>query len=72
MKYNLYVKDLETGINKEPIEYKSLAKIARDLNVTYCSVYQNFIFNDKPDVKPSKKTSQIKFNSKYTIKVISI
>ena len=70
MKYNLFIKESDT--ETKIIEYKSLAKIARDLNVTYCSVYQNFIFNDKPDVKPSKKTSQIKFNSKYTIKVISI
>jgi hypothetical protein len=70
MKYNLFIKESDT--ETKVIEYKSLAKIARDLNVTYCSVYQNFIFNDSPDVKPSKKTSQIKFNSKYTIKVISI
>ena len=72
MKYNLYEKDLETGLTKEPTEYKSLAKISRDLNVTYCSVYLNFIYNNTVDTKPSKKASQIKFNSKYTIKEISI
>jgi hypothetical protein len=70
MKYNLFIKESDT--ETKVIEYKSLAKIARDLNVTYCSVYQNFKFNDSPDIKPSKKTSQIKFNSKYIIKVISI
>jgi hypothetical protein len=70
MKYKLIIK--ESDSETKEVEYNSLAKIARDLNVTYCSVYQNFLFNDKPDVKPSKKTSQIKFNSKYTIKSISI
>ena len=51
-------------------EYKSMCSISRDLNTTYCSVYSNFQFNDKPDVKPSKKTSQKKFNLRY--KIVSI
>ena len=50
-------------------EYKSLLQISKDLDTTYCSVYNNFLMNETPEtVKPAKKLSQVKFNRKYKIK----
>ena len=62
MKYILI--NLDTNAEKE---YKSLLQMSKDLNTTYCSVYNNFLLHENPDTKPPKKFSQIQFNKKYKI-----
>lgn len=69
MKYNLQTKDNEGNIISEK-EYTSLLQISKDLKTTYCSCYNNFLFNELPDGKPAKKLSQVKFNRRYTIKSV--
>ena len=68
MKYILQIKNLETQEMITEKEYSSLLQISKDLNTTYCSCYNNFLFHETPNVKPAKKLSQVKFNKKYTIK----
>ena len=66
MKYILIT--LDNNVQKE---FKSLLQMSKDLNTTYCSVYNNFLLQETPDVvKPPKKLSQVKFNRKY--KIISL
>jgi hypothetical protein len=66
MKYILIT--LDNNVQKE---FKSLLQMSKDLNTTYCSVYNNFLLHETPDdVKPPKKLSQLKFNRKY--KIISL
>ena len=66
MKYILIT--LDNNVQKE---FKSLLQMSKDLNTTYCSVYNNFLLHETPDVvKPPKKLSQLKFNRKY--KTISL
>ena len=70
MKYTLAIKNPETQEIVSQKEYSSLLKMSKELNVTYCSCYNNFLFHESPNVKPAKKLSQLKFNKKYTIKSI--
>ena len=66
MKYILIT--LDNNVRKE---FKSLSQMSKDLNTTYCSVYNNFLLHETPyEVKPPKKLSQVKFNRKY--KIISL
>jgi hypothetical protein len=70
MKYILITLSPE-GTSQSQTEYKSLLQISKDINATYCSVYNNFLMYETPDeVKPPKKLSQLKFNKKY--KVLSL
>lgn len=63
MKYILITLD-----NDSRKDYKSLLQMSKDLNTTYCSVYNNFLSHETPNqVKPPKKLSQVKFNRKYKI-----
>ena len=66
MKYILFTKNTDGTIATET-EYKSLRKISQDLDSTYCSVYECFLFNEGEKQAP-KKMSQLRFNKKYQIK----
>ena len=65
MKYILVTKNDAQEVVGE-VEYKSIRKIAQELNTTYCSCYENFLmhYENKP---PPKKLSQVRFNKKYKI-----
>ena len=65
MKYILVTKNDAQEVLSE-VEYKSIRKIAQELNTTYCSCYENFLmhYENKP---PPKKLSQVRFNKKYKI-----
>ena len=65
MKYILVTKNDAQEIVSE-VEYKSIRKIAQELNTTYCSCYENFLmhYENKP---PPKKLSQVRFNKKYEL-----
>lgn len=69
MKYILETRNIENGEIESTKEYTSLLKISKELNVTYCSVYNNALINYAvPITKPPKKRSQLMFNKKYRIK----
>jgi hypothetical protein len=67
MRYLLVIKDMD-GHQTETREYKSLLKMSKDLNATYCSCYENYLCSEDPTRPRGKKRSQVKFNQKYEIK----
>ena len=71
MKYILETRNLESGEIESTKEYTSLLKMSKELNTTYCSVYNRAnIDYDNPVIKPPKKKSQLMFNKKYMIRTI--
>ena len=70
MKYILETRNIENGEVETTKEYKSLLKLSKELNVTYCSVYNNAIFYEKPNPIQPKKKSQLMFNKKFKIVTI--
>jgi hypothetical protein len=65
MKYILVTKNDAQEVVSE-VEYKSIRKIAQELNTTYCSCYENFLMHYE-NKAPPKKLSQVRFNKKYKI-----
>ena len=53
----------------ERIEGKSIASIARDLNVSYAVVYKSLLCSLNPELPKGRKLSQRVFNEKYEITV---
>ena len=64
MKYWITFKN--TG---ESIEGKSIASIARDLNVSYAVVYKSLQYSLHKDLPKGRKLSQKVFDEKYEITV---
>ena len=69
MKYILIKKDILTQDKLSEVEYTSLRKISIELNTTYCSVYECFLYNESLKKAP-KKLSQVRFNQQY--KIVSV
>ena len=61
MKYILITKNIITQDKLSEVEYSSLRKISIELNTTYCSVYECFLFFESLK-KAQKKLSQVRFN----------
>lgn len=71
MKYILETRNIENGEIESTKEYSSLLKMSKELNVTYCSVYNNAnIDYENPHIKQPKKKSQLMFNKRYKIIVM--
>ena len=68
MKYILETRNIENGEVESTKEYRSLLKMSKELNTTYCSVYNNAIYYEQENSQQPKKKSQIMFNKKYRIK----
>lgn len=52
--------------NTEERLYTSLLQLSKDIDSTYCSVYNNYLFN-LGEMKAPKKRCQLAFNKKYKI-----
>ena len=62
MKYIL--SNLELNTEKE---YPSIRQIAKELEITYCCAYENFLFNCGDQTRVPKKRTQVSFNRKFKI-----
>lgn len=63
----LITKDINTDQIISEKAYKSINQISKDLNVSYCSCYHNYLLAIGEITKQPKKRSQVKFNKQYQI-----
>lgn len=64
MKYWVNIKN-----TSERVEGKSIAQIARDLNVSYAVVYKSLQYSLNPELPKGIKLSQRTFDEQYHIEV---
>jgi hypothetical protein len=67
MKYILITKDIASQKSINEKTYSSIRQIAKELQATYCSCYENYLMSEEPERPLPKKRSQLKFNSQYKI-----
>ena len=67
MNFKLIKKDIGNQNVVEERTFKSISQIAKELNTTYCSCYNNYLLNIGESTKQPKKRSQVLFNKQYSI-----
>lgn len=63
----LITKDINTDQVISEKTYKSINQISKDLNVSYCSCYHNYLLTIGEITKQPRKRSQVQFNKQYQI-----
>jgi hypothetical protein len=66
----LITKDMDTDSTISEKVYKSISQIAKDLDTSYCSCYNNYLLTTGEITKQPKKRSQVMFNKQFAITIV--